>query len=251
MATTEYRTALVTGASSGIGASLARLLASQGMHVALAARRESNLREVAAAIEADGGQASVHRIDVSDPDAAVTTIREVDDQVGGLDLVVANAGVVAGKWSGKLEWEDVRDVLGVNVIGATATLIAALPRMVERGRGHLVGISSIASYRGLPKLAAYSGSKAYLSNFLEGVRIDLRKTPIAVTDIRPGYVRTAMNEGTEGSLPFEVTADDAAARIWKAIRSRRAVLTFPLPMATAAHTMKVIPNAIYDRVMKR
>ncbi|MCA9649090.1 MAG: SDR family NAD(P)-dependent oxidoreductase [Myxococcales bacterium] len=251
MASTEIRTALVTGASSGIGAALCRLLAAQGITVALAARREEALRELAETIAADGGQASAHRIDVSDPEATIEAIEAIDDELGGLDLVVANAGVVKGKWSGKLGWEDCRDILAVNVAGATATLIAVVSRMVERKRGHLVGISSIASYRGLPKLAAYSGSKAYLSNLLEGMRIDLRGTGVSVTDIRPGYVRTAMNEDTKGKLPFEVTAEDAAARIWKAIRARRAVLTFPLPMAAGAHTMGALPNLLYDRMMKR
>lgn len=251
MANTEIRTALVTGASSGIGAALARLLASEGIAVALAARREEAMQEIAETIAADGGQASVHPLDVSDPEATIEAVGAIDDELGGLDLVVANAGVVKGRWSGKLQWDDVRDILAVNVVGATATLVAAMPRMVERGRGHLVGISSIASYRGLPKLAAYSASKAYLSNFLEGVRIDLRSAGIAVTDIRPGYVRTAMNEDSEGKLPFAVTAEDAARRIWKAIRARRSVLTFPLPMATAAHAMSSMPNLLYDRMMKR
>ncbi|MEX1367725.1 MAG: SDR family NAD(P)-dependent oxidoreductase, partial [Nannocystaceae bacterium] len=214
------------------------------------ARREDALQQVAEAIAADGGQATVHPIDVSDPEATVDAIAAIDADVGGLDLVVANAGVAQGKWSGKLTWDDCRSTIDVNVTGATATLVAALPAMVQRKRGHLVGISSIASYRGLPKFAAYSASKAYLSHFLEGLRVDLRSTGVAVTDIRPGYVRTPMNEGT-GSLPFSVTAEDAAQRIWKAIAGRRAVLTFPLPMATAAHTMSAVPNVLYDRIVGR
>nr|MCH9685419.1 SDR family NAD(P)-dependent oxidoreductase [Deltaproteobacteria bacterium] len=199
-------------------------------------------------IKASGGSASVHPVDVSDPEATVAAVHAADDAHDGLDLVIANAGVGNGQWSGTLTWEDCANVLAVNVAGATATLVAALPRMVERKRGHLVGISSIASFRGLPKFAAYSASKAYLSTFLEALRVDLRTSGVHVTDVRPGYVRTPMT-ADNASMPFAVTAEDAARRIHKAVRGRRAVLTFPLPMASAAYTMGSLPNAVYDRLL--
>lgn len=245
----EIRTALVTGASSGIGAALCKLLAGQGITVALAARREGALRSLADEIEAAGGAASVHAIDVTDPVATVDAIRAADDALGGLDLVVANAGVAPTRWSGKLEWNDCAEVIAINVAGATATLCALLPRMVARRRGHLVGVSSIAAYRGVPKLAVYSGSKAYLSGLLEGMRVDLRGTGVHVTDVRPGYVRTPMNEGNT-SMPMAITAEDAAARIWRAIRRRSSVSTFPLPMAAGAHVWAALPNPLFDRLMK-
>jgi short-subunit dehydrogenase len=245
----EIRTALVTGASSGIGAALSRHLARQGVAVALVARREESLRALADEIQAAGGTASVHAVDVADPQATIAAVQAADDALGGLDLVVANAGVGTSRWSGKLGWDDVSGVLGVNVIGATATLCAVLPRMVERKRGHLVGVSSIAGLRGIPKLAAYCGSKAYLSTFLEGLRVDLRRTGVAVTDVRPGYVRTAMT-ADNASMAFVITAEDAAARIWKAVRARRGVVTFPLPMAAGARLLSAMPNALFDRVMR-
>lgn len=250
MPAVEIRTALVTGASSGIGAALSRLLARQGITVALVARREDALRTVAAEIEAAGGAASVHPVDVADPEATVAAVQAADDALGGLDLVVANAGVGKGLWSGKLTWADCADVLAVNVTGATATLCAVLPRMVARRRGHLVGVSSIAAYRGLPKFAAYSASKAYLGTFLEALRVDLRGTGVSVTDVRPGYVRTAMTSDNE-SMAFAITAEDAAERIAKAIRSRRGQVTFPLPMAAGAHLMASLPNPLFDRMMGR
>jgi short-subunit dehydrogenase len=250
MPPTQIRTALVTGASSGIGAALARRLAAEGITVALAARREDALRAVADEIAGAGGSASIHAIDVSDPEATVAAVQAVDDAIGGLDLVVANAGVGKGLWSGKLTWNDCADVLAVNVAGATATLCALIPRMVERKRGHLVGVSSIAAVRGFPKFAVYAASKAYLSHFLESLRVDLRGTGVRVTDVRPGYVRTPMTADNT-SMRFSVTAEDAAERIWKAIRGRRSVLTFPLPMASGARMMTVMPNALFDRMMGR
>jgi short-subunit dehydrogenase len=250
MHSAEIRTALVTGASSGIGAALARLLARQGVTVALAARREEVLRGLADEIVAAGGSASVHAMDASDPVATTAAVQAADDALGGLDLVVANAGIGKAKWSGKLGWDDCADVLAVNVAGATATLCAVLPRMVERKRGHLVGVSSIASLRGIPKLAVYCGSKAYLRTFLEALRVDLRRTGVRVTDVRPGYVRTPMT-AENASMPFAITAEDAAERIWKAIRGRRSVVTFPLPMAAGARVLTALPNVLYDRMMRR
>lgn len=245
----EIRTALVTGASSGIGAALCRRLAQQGVTVALAARREDALRTLADEITAAGGKALVHPMDVADPAATVAAVQAADDALGGLDLVVANAGIGTSKWSGKLTWADCADVVAVNVAGATATLCAVLPRMVERRRGHLVGVSSIAGLRGIPKLAAYCGSKAYLSTFLEALRVDLRRTGVRVTDVRPGYVRTPMT-AQNASMAFVITAEDAAERICKAIHARRSVLTFPLPMAAGARVLKAMPNALFDRLMK-
>lgn len=250
MSSTEIRTALITGASSGIGAALARRLAAEGIAVALTARREDALRGVANEIEAAGGSASLHPVDVSDPEATVAVVKAADDALGGLDLVIANAGVGENRWSGKLTWGDCANVIAVNVAGATATLCAVLPRMVERKRGHLVGVSSIAGLRGLPSLAAYSASKAYLSTFIEALRVDLRGTGVGVTDVRPGYVRTPMT-AKNASMPFAITAEDAAERIWKAIRGRRSVLTFPLPMAAGGRLMAALPDPLFDRMMKR
>ncbi len=250
MATLTARTALITGASAGIGAALARNLADKGVRVALAARREDALRKVADGITAAGGQADVVTMDVSDPEAVQAAMLRADDAMGGIDLVIANAGVGEGRWSGKLDWAHCAKTHSVNVIGATATLTALLPRMVERKAGHLVGISSVAAYRGLPKFAVYSGSKAYLSTFLEAMRVDLRRTGIAVTDVRPGYVRTGMTAGND-RMPFIISAEQAAKTITSALAARKAVHAFPLPIASAMKTMSAVPNAIYDRVMGR
>lgn len=246
----ELRTAFVTGASSGIGASLAKLLARHGITVAIAARREHELRALAVEIESEKGHAHVVPVDVSDPEAITRAVQEADRELSGLDLVVANAGVAKQRSSAKVVWDDCADMLGVNVIGATATLFAAIPAMVDRGRGHLVGVSSIAAYRGLPKLAVYSASKAYLSAMLQGMRVDLAEKGISVTDVRPGYVRTAMNEGA-GKLPFELHPDAAAQEIFDAILAKKAVHAFPLPVAAAMRSMAALPQGLWDRLAPR
>lgn len=250
MAKVTARTAFITGASSGIGAGLARQLAAQGVHVVLAARRQDKLEEVAESIVAEGGKAEVAPLDVTDPDKVAETMTRFDDSLSGIDLVIANAGLVEGRWSGKLDWSSCEKTLRVNVIGATATLTALLPRMAARKSGHLVGISSLAGVRGLPKMAVYSGSKAYLSTFLESLRVDLRRAGVTVTDIRPGFVKTALTESS-GKLPFMLSVEAAAAEIVSAIASKKGVHAFPMPLTTAVRAMKSVPNPIYDRVIGR
>ena len=242
------RSALITGASSGIGAALAKLLASQGTEVVLAARREDALREHVEAITAAGGKARLEVLDVSDPERTEARVRELDGELG-FDLVVANAGTGGSCWAGKLEWSKVEKVIAVNVSGAVATLTGVLPGMVERGRGHLVGVSSIAGYRGLPKSAAYCASKAFLTVFLESLRIDLHNTGVTVTDVRPGFVETPMTANM-GKLPFLVDADQAARTIAKGIARKRAVVSFPAPMAAVGRMLPGIPRVIYEPIVR-
>jgi short-subunit dehydrogenase len=244
-------TALVTGASHGIGAELSLRLASGGAHVALVARDPEALAAVAERIRGAGGRASVHPLDVSDPAAVTTALQRIDDELGGLDLVIANAGVATGRWAGKLTWEDCAGVVQVNVIGAVATLLAVLPRMVARRRGHLVGVSSIAAVRPVPRLAAYGASKAFLSGFLGSLRLDLAGTGVAVTDVRPGYVRTRMLAGLSRVPPFTVDVERAARVIARAIERRRTVVTFPLPLALGIRLAGLLPASAWSPRAKR
>lgn len=244
-----YKRAFITGASSGIGEGLARRLARRGIHVAIAARREARLVEIAAEIEREGGKASVYPLDVSDPHVVTETLQRADDELDGIDLVVANAGVTLGRWAGKARYDDFEKVIDVNVRGAAATLVALLPRMVERKEGHIVGVSSLAKYRATPKMASYSASKAFLASFLEGLRIDLQSIPIHVTDIRPGFVKTDIVEGMK-KMPFLIEVEQAVDHMERGILAKRRVVEFPAPTAIAAHGMGLVPPAVWDLFMK-
>ncbi|HSP78973.1 MAG TPA: SDR family NAD(P)-dependent oxidoreductase, partial [Myxococcaceae bacterium] len=153
MAKMDYRTALVTGASSGMGRGLALWFARKGVKVYAAARRHDNLVALADQARASGATIEPVELDVADPEATLARIRELDEACGGLDLVIANAGVGRETNARRLEWERVKQLLDVNVTGAAATLCAVLPRMVERDRGHLVGVASLAGWRGLARNA--------------------------------------------------------------------------------------------------
>lgn len=246
-----HRTAFITGASSGIGEALARKLAKEGIEVALAARRAEALETIAKDIRTSGGNARVYPLDVCNVDDVRATIRRADDEMGGLDLVIANAGVGRERWAGKLTWEDALPTLEVNVHGALATLIAVVDRMIERKRGHLVGISSLAQYRAVPSNSVYSASKAFISTFMEGLRIDLRASGVAVTDVRPGFVRTPMTAENKHPMPWLVDSDRAADIIWRGVGNGDAVVAFPWQLATVVRSATVLPAAIYDRAVTR
>lgn len=243
--------AWISGASSGIGAALARQLAARGTEVILSARRKELLEELAAEIRDAGGRARVAPLDVSDPEATIEGLRRLDDEVGGIDLVIANAGIGGGSWAGKLAWEDCAQSISINVEGAVASLVALLPRMVERGHGHLVGVSSLAGYRGMPASAAYSASKAYLIAFLESLRLDLRDTGVAVTDVRPGFVRTPMTAPNRFHMPWLLEVEDAAARIVRGIEKKRGVVAFPAPLALLARITPMVPSWLWARMASK
>ncbi len=245
----SFRSALITGASSGIGAALATTLAAAGTEVVLAARRRDALEELAASITRDGGQAHIQVLDVSDPERTEAVVAELDG-VHGFDLVIANAGVGSTRPGVDLSWADCSQVIMVNVCGAVATMTGAIPGMVARGGGNLVGVSSIAMYRGIPRNTVYAASKAFLSNFLEGLRIDLEASGIGVTDVRPGFVDTPMTATAKNKL-FEVSAGDAAGFIIRGAQRSRKVVSFPWPMALAGRLTVVMPSFIYAPLVRK
>lgn len=242
----DFRTALVTGASSGIGAALSRRLAERGTHVVLCARRRDELESLAEDIRATGREASVRVVDVGDPDAAVAAIREIDDELGGLDLVVANAGV--GEKSRKPpSWETAKAMCHVNFTGAIATLTAILPRMIERKRGHLVGVSSLAGLAPLPTSSVYCATKAGLTMFIDSIRLDLEGSGVGATAVHPGYVRTPLIEKNKFPMPFIVEVEDAAEIILSRLPSNPAHIDFPFPTAAVVRLAAAIPGRAAQR----
>jgi NADP-dependent 3-hydroxy acid dehydrogenase YdfG len=241
---------LITGASSGIGRAVALEYARGGAKVALCARREAELEETAATARSLGGSATCIVLDVTDVQAVGDAVKRADRDLGGLDRVIANAGRSDTKLSTRLTWDDVGPVFDVNVRGAVATLLAALPLFLARKQGHLVGISSLAGIRGLPTSAAYSASKAALSVFLESLRIDLASTGIRVTDVQPGFVATPMNLKATFAMPFRWPVDQAALHIVRRLERAPAVVAFPWPLVLATRFGRMLPAWLYDRVVR-
>lgn len=238
----SYKNVLITGASSGIGEALAKNLAARGAHVILTARRLPLLKNIATAIKQAGGRATAVKLDVSMPDQAEKTILALDKRFGGIDLVIANAGVgiprdLPHSWS----WSAVKAATHTNYAGALATITALLPRMVRSGRGHVVAISSLAAYTALPDAAGYSSPKAGLSRFMECLALDLQGTGIAVTTIHVGFVKTPIVAGSTIPLPFLISADAAADYIVRGILRRKREINFPKIMVILVTLMAWLP----------
>lgn len=244
--------ALVTGASSGIGSALSRRLARRGYEVWLAARRLPELEVEARTIESEGGRAHALSLDVSSPEETEQTIAALDRDVGGFDLVVANAGI-GGKQRpvAKQTFADFRDVIEVNLMGAMATILPLLPGMVERGRGHIVGISSLAAEIPLPAGADYGTSKAALSFFLASAAADLIPRGVFVTDVHPGFVKTPLTAKNKFPMPFIVELEDAARIIDRGIERKKRVVRFPAALTTAISGGSLLPAAWRDAIVNK
>ncbi len=216
------RTAVIVGASSGIGEALARQLTAEGWRVGLVARRLDLLEKLAVEI---GVGTSVCRIDVAKPKAAAEFLQRFIVELGSVDLVIISAGV--GNLNPTLQWASDDDTLAVNVSGFAAIAQVAMRHFLDRRKGHLVGISSIAALRGSGDAAAYGASKAFQSVYLDGLRDLARKSgfPIVVTEAQPGFVDTAMLKADQ-PLPRTVkrllvsSPEVAAEQILRAVRNR-------------------------------
>jgi short-subunit dehydrogenase len=241
--------ALVTGASAGIGLAIAKRLASRGVEVWMAARGFDRLQREVDAIRAAGGKAHALALDIADTDATVARLAALDAEAGGIDLVVANAGLAGARGAiplPKASWADVRDILHTNLLGAAATVHPFIVPMMTRGHGHLVGISSIGADCPIARSAAYGASKAGLTFFLEASDIELRAHGIDVTIIHPGFVSTPAGDELIGmaSRPLLVSADRMAHVVDRAIRKRARLVRYPWMMGLLARLTAWLPRAL-------
>ena len=238
---------IVTGASSGIGRSLARRLARSGDPVALLARRKELLDELASEIAEAGGQALAVACDVTRPDQVAGAVREVVQRLGPVERLVANAGGGEPTFVDAFRADAVAACLDLNVVGAARCIEAVLPDMLARRSGHLVAVSSLAALRGLPTAGAYSAAKAALDNLMESLRIDLRGRGVDVTVIAPGPVR--LKPKSKKARGFSIDVEDATAVIERAIVRRAAYVAFPWPVALATRLGGLLPIPLYDGLL--
>jgi short-subunit dehydrogenase len=245
----QYRVALVTGASSGIGKALAFKLADKGCKLALVGRRMDELDASARKINEQGGNARPFPADVADRNSIYQVADQVEKTLGPIDLVIANAGVSMQFSAAGNECEKIDQTYRTNLLGSLYTIHAALQGMIARGHGHIVGISSLASYNGLPLKGSYCGSKAALRTELEAMRVELRSRGIYVTTICPGFIKTPMTEKNDYSMPFLLELDDAANRMMDAIEKRKRVCNFPWQATLLTKLTSRLPEPVYDFVM--
>jgi short-subunit dehydrogenase len=235
------RSALIIGASSGIGEALAHQLHRAGWRLGLLARRLDRLEALR---ETLGPETVVRALDVGQRDAA-EVLQQVIEELGGVDLVIISAGT---GHNGALHWELDVETVTVNVLGFMAVAQAAMQHFLTRGRGHLVGISSIAALRG-SRAAVYAASKAFQSVYLDGLREVARESghPIVVTEVQPGAVDTAMLK-PDRPLPavvrrlFVASPEKAARQILRAIQKRKKHAYITRRYAPVAFIIKLLPR---------
>jgi short-subunit dehydrogenase len=235
--------AIIIGASSGIGRELAVVLSKDGYTLGLAARRVQLLEELKSAL---AGPAYCRYMDVSDPAASMDSLVRLIEEMGETDLIVISAGT--GSLNPALEWMDEKKTIDTNVIGFAATANIAYRYFEKRGRGHLVGISSVAALRGGRQAPAYNASKAFVSNYLEGLRSRANKAdlPITITEIRPGFVDTRMARG-EGIF-WMASPRKAAEQTYGAIRrkAKRAYVT--KRWSLIGFLLAIMPDFLFEKL---
>ncbi|MDB5488834.1 MAG: hypothetical protein JWQ58_2549 [Reyranella sp.] len=247
----DFRTIVITGASSGIGAALARALAAPGRTLALLGRNAERLESVAAACRAKGATCSIASLDVSDTDHLSTILEDVGREAP-IDLLIANAGILEGR-SADQTVEDgkvARRVLETNLLAAIDIVHLVLPAMRRERRGHIVLVASLASLVPLPDAPAYSASKAGLLSYGLALRDAVAAEGVRVVVACPGFVATAMADKHLGPRPGEISADDAAERILTGLRSNRGMIGFPLLPFWLSRLSLLVPEAIRRRSMR-
>ncbi|MGH8672176.1 MAG: SDR family oxidoreductase [Burkholderiales bacterium] len=233
----------ITGASSGIGSALAREYATQGAVLGLTARRRGLLDALATDI---GGGAFCYAADVRDTQAMAEAARSFIAQAGVPDIVIANAGIAIGTLTQHAEDIQIfQDIIDTNLLGVVKTFQPFIAPMSAAGHGALVGMSSVASFRGLPGASAYSASKAALNTYMESLRVELRGSGVDVITICPGYIRTPMTAVNPYPMPFIISAQSAARKIIEAIASRKKFAVLPWQMAVTGAALRMMPRSLY------
>lgn len=240
---------LLTGASSGIGEAVAIEISKRGAILGLLARRANLLHELAEKCEANGARARYFACDIADETAVASAAEKLRTEFGKIDILIANAGIGGGAISAeKLTPADFRRVVETNLFGAVNSVAAVLPQMIARGSGHLVAISSLAGFRGLPKSAAYSASKAAMTAYFESVRLDVQARGVAVTIIQPGFIKTPLTSGRANKMPFLMDLGAAVPLFLEAIERKKKFAAFPWQLATIVRAGRIFPAWLYDKV---
>lgn len=244
---------LITGASSGIGEALALYIAGQkAAAVCLLARRKEELKRVAKRCEEAGTLARIFPCDVTDADAVRSAADSIRSEFGRVDTMIANAGIGGRTDRDKYFLPDVVEkVIDINLMGAVNSIAAVMPEMLELGSGHLVAISSLAGFRGLPRSAAYSASKAAMTAYFESIRLDVQQRGVDVSIIQPGFIKTPLTSGRKNKMPYLMDLAPAVAKIAAAIEKKKKFAAFPWQLAILVKAGRFFPAWLYDRIAGR
>lgn len=240
----------ITGASSGIGQALAWRYHQAGYNLALAARRTTEIESWAKSRGMDPGRYQIYSADVATPDSIVGAGMDCLVRQGVPDVVIANAGISLGMDTAVRDDIDVlARTLATNNTGLAATFHPFVGPMAQRGSGRLVGIASVAGIRGLPGHGAYCASKAAVIAYCESLRGELRPSGVRVVTICPGYIDTPLTRNNRYSMPFLMQPQEFADRAFEAVEAGASYRVIPWQMGVVAKLLRLLPNAVFDRVL--
>jgi short-subunit dehydrogenase len=241
---------LLTGAAHGIGHATAVALARTGTPLGLIDRDAASLGKLVNELKDQGATVAHAAVDVTDRHALIRAVADINAALGAIDVLVACAGIGSLTQVPQLETITLRQTLDVNLVGVAQSIEAVLPGMITRGRGHIVGVASVAGYRGFPWMISYSASKAALIAYLEAVRPGLRRRGVTVTTVCPGFVRTQMSINIPYRQPVKMIEPEVAARyLVRAIDRRPRNCVFPWDMRIGLAILKYMPDWFFDRLM--
>lgn len=236
----------ITGASSGLGAALARYYAGQGHVLGLLARRGERLQALADSLP---GTQHLYVVDVCDRQALHDAAEDFIGRVGRVDIVIASAGISAGTLTEhKDDFEVFKAIIETNVLATVSSFEPFVNHMKQARTGTLVGIASVAGVRGLPGAGAYSASKAAVATYCESLRLELKPFGVGVVTIAPGYIRTEMTAKNPYSMPFLLDADVFAERAAQVITRQHSYTVIPWQMGIVGKIMRALPDWLYDRL---
>lgn len=250
MAHPASRTAIIVGASRGIGASLARELAGRGYRLGLLSRNQEQLNQLADELRAAHGiTVETDSLDVCEQAEVAPVMNRMITAFGTVDLVIVNSGVTGVRKAGDGNIAEDRRIIETNLLGAIAVIDVAMAQFKQQGRGHLAGISSVSASFAIPGSGAYSASKAALTNYLEALRMEVSKRKIDVTIVHPGFVNTDIAPGME-KYPFVATPEKVAKEIVDGIERKKKNMIVPrFPWSLIMPVLHLIPDSIKSRVI--
>lgn len=251
MTVPQGRVVWITGAGKGIGRALALKCAAEGDTVAASARTAADLESLAMEAESLPGRVRPFPLDVTDSPGVAARITEIENALGLIDIAVLNAGTHIPTPLSDFSPAAIRSLFDVNVMG-TVNCLAALTVKREIRRGcRIVVVASLAGYRGLPLASAYGATKAALINMCESLKPELENFGINLQLVNPGFVKTPLTDRNAFPMPFLISAEDAAARIFKAFGSARFETTFPRRFAFIMKILRLLPDGLYFQITRR
>jgi short-subunit dehydrogenase len=246
------RHVLITGAANGIGRATALELARQGVRIGLVDIDSTGLESLSGELRAMGATFAAEVADVSQRRSLRLSVKQIEAALGTVDVLVACAGFGTLTLVPDLALDTLRRTFEVNLFGVAESIEAVLPGMLKRGRGHLVGVASLAGYRGFPWMISYSASKAALIAYLEALRPGLARRGVTVTTVCPGFVRTAMSTQVPYKRQVKMLEPEQAARyLVRSVLSRPRNCVFPLSLRMGLVILRLMPDRLFDWLMRR